>query len=177
MRRFPEGFLWGLPQALEDEGGWRTRDTAARFAAYAGACFGAFGDRVRWRLTIERAGGAVITLDALARPSGTFLMVAMDQRESLRTMLEERHGAPIRDERLAAFTVAVTRELSPYASALLVDREYGWFGEIVRRRLVAPGCGLILAVDALRQEPGQVVEDTDLDTEADVAAATGSGGS
>ena len=31
--------------------------------------------------------GSVITLDALARPSGTFLMVAMDQRESLRTML------------------------------------------------------------------------------------------
>jgi tagatose-1,6-bisphosphate aldolase len=27
------------------------------------------------------------TIDALARPSGTFLMVAMDQRESLRTML------------------------------------------------------------------------------------------
>jgi beta-glucosidase len=32
-----------------------------------------------------------LTLDALARPSGTFLMVAMDQRESLRTMLSEHH--------------------------------------------------------------------------------------
>jgi tagatose-1,6-bisphosphate aldolase len=35
----------------------------------------------------------VISLDALARPTGTFLMVAMDQRESLRMMLRER-GRP-----------------------------------------------------------------------------------
>ena len=80
------------------------------------------------------------TLDALARPSGTFLMVAMDQRESLRTMLKE-HGHDATDERLADFKVAVARELSPYASALLVDSEYGWFDRIASEGLVAPGCG------------------------------------
>jgi tagatose-1,6-bisphosphate aldolase len=32
-----------------------------------------------------------MNLDALARTSGTFLMVAMDQRESLRTMFRD-HG-------------------------------------------------------------------------------------
>ncbi len=40
-------YHWDLPQALEDRGGWRARDTAARFAEYADACFDAYGDRVR----------------------------------------------------------------------------------------------------------------------------------
>jgi sulfofructosephosphate aldolase len=116
----------------------------------------------------------LITLDALARESGTFLMVAMDQRESLRTMLAE-HGHDATDERIADFKVAVTRELSPHGSALLVDSEYGWFDRIVAEHLVAPTCGLIMAVDALDQEPGQIVEDTTLDDTVDVAAAAADG--
>jgi sulfofructosephosphate aldolase len=119
-------------------------------------------------------GTVSTTLDALARESGTFLMVAMDQRESLRTMLVE-HGHDGTDERIARFKVAVTRELSPHASALLVDWEYGWFDRIVSERLVAPSCGLIMAVDALQQEPGAIVEDTTLDDGADVAAAAVAG--
>ena len=115
-----------------------------------------------------------MTLDALARESGTFLMVAMDQRESLRTMLAE-HDHPSTDDRLAAFKLAVARELSPHASALLVDSEYGWFDRIVDERLVAPECGLIMAVDALDQQPGQIVEDTSLDRGVDVAAAAARG--
>jgi beta-glucosidase len=46
-------YHWDLPQALEDEGGWRNRDTVERFAEYAGACFDAYGDRVKWWLTIN----------------------------------------------------------------------------------------------------------------------------
>ncbi len=117
----------------------------------------------------------VPSLDALARPSGTFVMVAMDQRESLRTMLAARHGGPVGDGRLADFKLKVTRELSPSASALLVDSEYGWFARIVAEGLVAPSCGLIMAVDALDQEPGQIVEDTSLDRSVDVAAAAAAG--
>jgi sulfofructosephosphate aldolase len=115
-----------------------------------------------------------VTLDALARESGTFLMVAMDQRESLRTMLAE-HGHEATDDRIARFKVAVTRDLSPHASALLVDSEYGWFDRIVAERLVAPSCGLIMAVDALDQQPGEIVEDTTLDETVDVAAAAAAG--
>ena len=58
-----------------------------------------------------------VTLDALARPSGTFLMVAMDQRESLRTMLRE-HGHDATDERLRRFKLAVARELGPTRPSL-----------------------------------------------------------
>ena len=46
-------YHWDLPQALEDRGGWRDRDTVERFAEYAASCFDAFGDRVGWWLTIN----------------------------------------------------------------------------------------------------------------------------
>jgi sulfofructosephosphate aldolase len=96
------------------------------------------------------------SLDALARDSGTFLMVAMDQRESLRTMLEE-HGHEGTDEQMTAFKVAVARELSAHASGFLIDR--GYLDDVAP---LVPH-GLILAVDRLVQEPGEIVEDTSLD--------------
>ena len=46
-------YHWDLPQALEEEGGWRNRDTVDRFAEYAATCFDAYGDRVTWWLTIN----------------------------------------------------------------------------------------------------------------------------
>jgi beta-glucosidase len=42
-------FHWDLPQALQDRGGWASRDTALRFADYAGVVAEALGDRIaRW---------------------------------------------------------------------------------------------------------------------------------
>jgi sulfofructosephosphate aldolase len=105
-----------------------------------------------------------LTLDALARESGTFLMVAMDQRESLRTMLAPHHS-DADDARMIRFKLAVARELGPYASGLLIDRHYA-YDEIVAERILPPSCGLILAVDALEQPPGGIVEDTELDEKA-----------
>jgi sulfofructosephosphate aldolase len=96
------------------------------------------------------------TLDALARGSGTFLMVAMDQRESLRTMLRDL-GRPDDDEHVERFKLAVARELSPHASGFLIDRDHvDAVAPLVEK-------GLILAVDELVQERGGIVEDTSLD--------------
>ncbi len=39
-------YHWDLPQAIEDEGGWRNRDTAYRFSEYAVAVHDRLGDRV-----------------------------------------------------------------------------------------------------------------------------------
>lgn len=106
------------------------------------------------------------TLDRLARPGGTFAMVAMDQRESLRTMLAEE-GHPADDAVLVSFKLDVAATLGPLASAFLIDRHYA-YAEIVAGRLLPAGCGLILAVDALTQPPGAPVEDTDLDGDVDL---------
>src|SRR5581483_3775753 len=125
--------------------------------------------RARRRADHDRAGRDAVkpTLDALARSSGTFLMVAMDQRESLRAMLAQHH-AVVDDSRIRRFKVAVARELGPYASGFLIDRHYA-YDEIVRAELLSPTCGLILAADRLDQPPGGIVEDTDVDAGAEPA--------
>jgi beta-glucosidase len=46
-------FHWDLPQALEEKGGWLSRDTAFRFADYAGLVADALGDRVRMWITLN----------------------------------------------------------------------------------------------------------------------------
>ncbi|UVJ41662.1 GH1 family beta-glucosidase [Arthrobacter sp. CJ23] len=40
-------YHWDLPQAVEEQGGWASRDTAHRFRDYADTVYGALGDRVQ----------------------------------------------------------------------------------------------------------------------------------
>ncbi|MEE1754070.1 GH1 family beta-glucosidase [Streptomyces sp. SP18CS02] len=46
-------YHWDLPQELEDAGGWPHRETAERFAEYAGIMAGALGDRVATWTTLN----------------------------------------------------------------------------------------------------------------------------
>jgi len=46
-------FHWDLPQALEDEGGWRVRGTAEAFGQYADTIVQAYGDRVKNWITLN----------------------------------------------------------------------------------------------------------------------------
>ncbi|HEU5110583.1 MAG TPA: family 1 glycosylhydrolase, partial [Micromonosporaceae bacterium] len=46
-------FHWDLPQALQDAGGWSSRETAHRFADYAGHVAAALGDRVKLWITLN----------------------------------------------------------------------------------------------------------------------------
>ncbi|HEV2236318.1 MAG TPA: family 1 glycosylhydrolase, partial [Ktedonobacterales bacterium] len=46
-------YHWDLPQALQDAGGWQSRDTAAAFAEYAGIVAARLGDRVRHWITLN----------------------------------------------------------------------------------------------------------------------------
>ncbi|MFS0894465.1 hypothetical protein [Microbacterium sp. 179-I 3D3 NHS] len=103
------------------------------------------------------------TLDAIARPSGGFAMVAMDQRESLRHMFDTAGRGRPGDDVLIDFKTAVAEELAPFASGFLADRRFG-FDRV--RAAVPASSGLILAVDALDQADGGPVEDTDLDVAA-----------
>src|SRR5262249_48348461 len=53
IRPFVTLYHWDLPQALEDKGGWRSRDTAERFAEYAGLVAGTLPDRVQDWITLN----------------------------------------------------------------------------------------------------------------------------
>jgi sulfofructosephosphate aldolase len=86
-------------------------------------------------------------------------MVALDQRESLRTMLG---GASVADHALTAFKVDAARALTPHASAVLLDVAFG-LGPVLDAGVIAPGCGLIVAADELVQPPGGIVEGTSVD--------------
>jgi beta-glucosidase len=46
IQPWPTLYHWDLPQALEDAGGWPSRDTAYRFADYAALVHAALGDRI-----------------------------------------------------------------------------------------------------------------------------------
>ncbi len=101
-------------------------------------------------------------------------MVAMDQRESLRTIFRSETGAEVDDATLVAFKLAVARVLSPYASALLVDRPFG-LRPTLEAGVLDPSCALIVADDRLVQERWGVVDDTYLDSGLDLAAAREAG--
>jgi beta-glucosidase len=50
---FPTLYHWDLPQALQDKGGWQSRDTVKAFADYAGYMAEKLSDRVRHFFTIN----------------------------------------------------------------------------------------------------------------------------
>ncbi|MGN6795315.1 MAG: GH1 family beta-glucosidase [Streptosporangiaceae bacterium] len=49
----PTLYHWDLPQPLEDEGGWLSRDTASRFADYASLAAGRLADRIGLWITLN----------------------------------------------------------------------------------------------------------------------------
>lgn len=68
-------FHWDTPQALEEKGGWMSRDTAYRLASFASIAADAFGDRVaRWVTINEPAtvstNGYALGLHAPGRMEG-----------------------------------------------------------------------------------------------------------
>lgn len=108
----------------------------------------------------DTASRPALDLDAIARPTGSLAMVAMDQRESLRHMFDLAGAGRPADDVLIRFKLDVAQALGPLASGFLIDRHYGF--EAVREALPAT-TGLILAADALEQEDGGPVEETALD--------------
>jgi sulfofructosephosphate aldolase len=93
-------------------------------------------------------------------------MVAVDQREALRGMFAAHQETAVPDSQLTQFKVDVARELSPFASALLVDQEFG-IDAIIDQKVLAPTCGLIAAADLLVGPAGGAATDTAVDPDVD----------
>lgn len=107
-------------------------------------------------------------LSALQRPSGGFAMVAVDQREAMRAMFAEHQDGPVTDEQLVAFKVAATRILSPYASGILVDKQFA-LDRVIEEKAVHPSCALIVSADRFIAGNGELVTDVELDDSVDPA--------
>jgi tagatose-1,6-bisphosphate aldolase len=85
------------------------------------------------------------TLDALAGANGTFAIIAMDQRNTLRRMFTAAgHTASDQDIREAKADVA--RALTPLATGMLLDPTLGVPG-VGAGDALAPGCGLLVAAE------------------------------
>jgi sulfofructosephosphate aldolase len=89
-------------------------------------------------------------------------MLAIDQREALRKMLADAGGRAISDADMTEFKLAVTRKLSPLASAILLDHDFVW-NQAIAQHAVAPSCALIAAVDRFIASPQEFVADVEID--------------
>lgn len=114
-------------------------------------------------------------LSDLTRPSGAFAMLAVDQREALRAMFAEKQGAPASDEQITAFKVDAVRALSPYASGVLLDRQF-CLDAVLDAGAIAPGCGLIAAADLFTADEREFVGDVTIDDAVDPAVVRERGG-
>ncbi len=88
-------------------------------------------------------------INALANERGVIAALAMDQRGSLRNYITKAQGHPASEAQLSEFKVLVSEVLTPYASAILLDPEYGL--EAVKRR--AHGVGVLLAYEETGYDP------------------------
>ena len=110
------------------------------------------------------------TLKEIARPSGGFAMLAMDQREAMRSMFSAAGvNGPVTDQHLTDFKVSAAKILSPFASAILVDQQF-CYRQIVEQQAVAKSCATIVAADAFIPGNGIPVDSVTIDKNIDPQA-------
>jgi len=85
-------------------------------------------------------------LEKLSSDAGQIAAAAMDQRGSLQKAIAQARGidsAQVTPEDMTEFKSAVTKVLTPHASAILLDPEYS----LPSLKHVAPGTGVLLAYE------------------------------
>ena len=87
--------------------------------------------------------GKLAGLKAVSNDRGVIAAAAMDQRGSLQKSLAKEKGSAVNDEMMEEFKSLVTEVLTPHASAILLDPEWGLPAS--KRR--AKNAGLLLAYE------------------------------
>ena len=90
--------------------------------------------------------GKVRHMKALSNKQGVIAAAAMDQRGSLKKSIAAAKGVPqeqVTDEMMQEFKVAVSKVLTPHASAILLDPEYG----LPAAKARSSNAGLLLAYE------------------------------
>jgi len=98
------------------------------------------------RGTLVPMDGKIKRLRALSNDRGIIAAAAMDQRGSLQKALAQSRGVDVKaitPAIMSEFKVAVSRALTPHASAILLDPEFGLDAAGAR----AKTCGLLLAYE------------------------------
>src|SRR4051812_41818406 len=86
------------------------------------------------------------SLQQCAQPDGTFAMLAMDQRGSLIAAMNAHAANPVSYRDIIALKRDVIGVLSPLASAVLLDVEFG-YGACVASETLSGRAGLLLALE------------------------------
>lgn len=90
--------------------------------------------------------GKIKQMDALSNKNGVIAAAAMDQRGSLRKMIAKAKNVDqdqVTSEMLEEFKTIVSKVLTPHASAILLDTEYG----LPAARARSKNAGLLLAYE------------------------------
>lgn len=94
----------------------------------------------------EVTPGKIKHLKALANDRGVIAAAAMDQRGSLLKAIASSKGigkSDVTDSMMSEFKTAVSKVLTPYASAILLDPEWG----LEAARVRDPNAGLLLSYE------------------------------
>src|ERR1700729_1241095 len=87
--------------------------------------------------------GKLAGMKAVSNERGVIAAAAMDQRGSLQKSLAKEKGSQVSDEMMEEFKILVSEVLTPHASAILLDPEWGL--PAAKRR--AKNSGLLLAYE------------------------------
>ena len=109
-------------------------------------------------MAVKMTEGKLKRLNAVASKSGVISAAAMDQRGSLQKSIAKEKGVEskaVTPEMMSEFKVAVTRVLTPYASAILLDPEFG----LPAIKVKAKNAGVLLAYEQTgydQTQPGRI---------------------
>ncbi len=91
--------------------------------------------------------GKIRGLQQCSTENGAIVILALDHRNNLRRSLIEDHPELVTDEQLIAFKQEVTKALAPYATATLLDPQFG-AGQCIASGALPGNAGLVVAIEA-----------------------------
>ncbi|MGW7076213.1 GH1 family beta-glucosidase [Streptomyces sp. NPDC054866] len=163
----PTLFHWDTPLALADEGGWLRRDTAERFAEYAGVVAARIGDRAKKWITLNEPAEHTLLGHALGQHApGEQLM--FDALPVAHHQLLA-HGLAVRALRAAGVTdIGIANSHGPTwpASPSAEDTEAADFYDVLLNRLFADPLILGLYPDGI----GELMPGGDIEADLKVIA-------
>lgn len=93
--------------------------------------------------TVKMTPGKLAGMKAVSNSRGVIAAAAMDQRGSLQKALAKAKGSDVGDREIEEFKTLVTEVLTPHATAILLDPEWG----LPASRKRAKDAGLLLAYE------------------------------